>query len=265
MPSGEKQPPLSAKKVSLRDLPSEINNFASNPLDFSPHNDGESISETAKLSGSKREQPCSPSTHPQQHSIYSGHLVYVRRKLDVEPSKLSIENVESADPPCLSNYWKEQSSETKSPKEEETKLSGSSTRFSSPSSFISPLRPEPLPGSWKPGNLITNHNIVSPATETETHSQGEGYWKERFVRLQTFLKNCDQSNQEKYIQSLRSLSAAGRSKHAVELERRAIQLLLDEGIPSYNILISLLCCLFCFNFFHIFWLRSLTYYLSESN
>ncbi|KAJ3707185.1 hypothetical protein LUZ61_010890 [Rhynchospora tenuis] len=54
-------------------------------------------------------------------------------------------------------------------------------------------------------------------------------WKERFIRLQAFLKSCDQSNQEDYLRMLRSLSAVGRSKHAIELEKRAIHLLLEEG------------------------------------
>lgn len=231
MPSGEKQPPVSARKVALRDLASEINNFSS---DNSPLKDGGSIPGTAKLSGTKREQPSSPSTpHLQQQSIYSGHLVYVRRKLDIEQSKACVENVECTDPPCLSNCWKDQPSETKSPKEQEAKLSGVSTLLLSPASFISPMRSEPLPCSGKPGNLmlipLTNHTSIFPAPDSETQSQGEGHWKERFIRLQMFLKNCDQYNQEKYIQSLRSLSAAGRSKHAFELEQRAIQLLFDEG------------------------------------
>lgn len=234
MPSGEKQAPLSAKKVALRDLPSEINNFTSNLLDHSPIKDRGSIPGTAKLSGIKREQPSSPCTpHPQQHSSYSGHLVYVRRKLDIEPNKVCVENVECTDLPCSSNCWKDQSSETKSPKELEAKLSCVSSLFLSPASFISPLRSEPLPCTRKPGNLmplpLTNHTIISSDPESETQSQCEGYWKERFIRLQLFLKNCDQSNQENYIQSLRSLSASGRSMHAIELEKRAIQLLLDEG------------------------------------
>ncbi|KAI0500880.1 hypothetical protein KFK09_019098 [Dendrobium nobile] len=234
MPSGEKQPPVSAKKVALRDLPSEINNFSSNPLDYSPLRDRGSITSTPKLSGTKREQPSSPSTpHPQQHSSNSGHLVYVRRKLDIEPSKICVENVECTNPPLLSNCWKDQSSEEKLPREQEAKLSGVSTPLLSPTSFISPMRSEPVPCTRKLGNLmpvsLTNHTSVSPALESETQSQGERYWKDRFIRLQMFLKSCEQSSQEKYIQNLRSLSAAGRSMHAVELEKRAIQLLCDEG------------------------------------
>uniref|UniRef100_A0A0A9GCL2 Uncharacterized protein n=1 Tax=Arundo donax TaxID=35708 RepID=A0A0A9GCL2_ARUDO len=55
------------------------------------------------------------------------------------------------------------------------------------------------------------------------------YWNERFSRLKTYLENCDRSTQEGYLRKLRSLSAAGRSMHAVELEKRAIHLLVEEG------------------------------------
>lgn len=196
MPSGEMQPPVSAKKVTSKDFPSEINKFSSNNLNHSPLKDEGSLLGSAKLSGTKRELPSSPSTpHSQQNSIYSGHLVYVRRKLDIEQSKACAENVECTD----------QSSETKSPGEQEAKLSGVSTLLLSPTSFISPLRSEPVPCSRKPGNLMpipVNHAVVSPALKSETQSQGEGHWKERFIRLQMFLRTCDQSNQEKYIQSM---------------------------------------------------------------
>ncbi|XP_078448410.1 uncharacterized protein LOC144716986 [Wolffia australiana] len=63
--------------------------------------------------------------------------------------------------------------------------------------------------------------VFSPSTKI--------YWKERFLMLQKFLNQCDQSDQEEYIQTLRSASAAVRSKHAVDLEKRAIHLLLEEG------------------------------------
>ncbi|CAN6291613.1 unnamed protein product [Urochloa humidicola] len=55
------------------------------------------------------------------------------------------------------------------------------------------------------------------------------YWNERFNRLQTYLESCDHSTQEGYLRKLRSLSAAGRSMHAIELEKRAIHLLVEEG------------------------------------
>ncbi|XP_020242838.1 sporozoite surface protein 2-like [Asparagus officinalis] len=54
-------------------------------------------------------------------------------------------------------------------------------------------------------------------------------WKERYLQLQMFLKNCDQSSQEDYKSMLRSLTSADRSRHALELEKRALNLLLEEG------------------------------------
>ncbi|CAN6218623.1 unnamed protein product [Urochloa humidicola] len=52
---------------------------------------------------------------------------------------------------------------------------------------------------------------------------------ERFLRLQAFLRNNEQSGQEEYVRMLQSLSSVGRSKHAIELEKRAANLLIEEG------------------------------------
>ncbi|XP_006660942.1 uncharacterized protein LOC102715419 [Oryza brachyantha] len=65
-----------------------------------------------------------------------------------------------------------------------------------------------------------------PADQQRSSNQD---WKERFIRLQAFLRNNEQSGQEEYIHMLRSLSSVGRSKHAIELENRAVKLLVEEG------------------------------------
>lgn len=52
-------------------------------------------------------------------------------------------------------------------------------------------------------------------------------YQKRFIELQAFLKRCDEPDQG-YLKTLRSLSAAARSEHAVELENRAILLSLEE-------------------------------------
>lgn len=54
-------------------------------------------------------------------------------------------------------------------------------------------------------------------------------WNARFVQLQKYLKQCDSSNPEVYLQKLRSFSTDECSRRAVELERRAIQLMMEEG------------------------------------
>eukprot|EP01018_Ginkgo_biloba_P039513 Gb_25916 [translate_table: standard] len=54
-------------------------------------------------------------------------------------------------------------------------------------------------------------------------------FQERFIHLQAFLKQCDESDLLEYLKILRSLSAAARSGLAVDLETRAIKLSLEEG------------------------------------
>ncbi|XP_078163396.1 uncharacterized protein LOC144558420 isoform X2 [Carex rostrata] len=82
------------------------------------------------------------------------------------------------------------------------------------------------PQNGTKGEVTQASEATKSVSSSLTASQD---WKERFIRLQAYLKNCDQSNQEDYIRMLRSLSAGGRSKHAVDLEKRAIHLLLEEG------------------------------------
>lgn len=53
-------------------------------------------------------------------------------------------------------------------------------------------------------------------------------YQKRAIQLQVFLKQCGEPDQE-YLRTLRSFSAAARSKHAFELESRAIMLSLEEA------------------------------------
>ncbi|CAN6242482.1 unnamed protein product [Urochloa humidicola] len=85
-----------------------------------------------------------------------------------------------------------------------------------PNAETVPVKPEPLAAH---GTGI--HEDVKQSSMQ--------YWNERFNRLQTYLENCDHSTQEAYLRKLRSLSAAGQSMYAIELEKRAIHLLVEEG------------------------------------
>ncbi|KAG0460695.1 hypothetical protein HPP92_020992 [Vanilla planifolia] len=161
------------------------------------------ILDSAKLSGIKRQKSSSPSSpsNPIQNNSSNGQLVYVRRKLETEQSKA-----------CDCGFF--------------------SVVFSNFSQdFTWGL--EQLLSSKHPGDLVTtppvNKATILPALPaSEILGQGKEHLKERFIRLQMFLKNNNQCNQDEYVQKLRSLSATGRSMHAFELEKRAIQLLLDE-------------------------------------
>lgn len=245
MPTGDKQTPISVKKVALRELPNEARNIMTQPPGNSPPSkDSQAVSNTVKVYGTKRQQPERPSSPSSAHlpanNGANGHLVYVRRKLDTEPGKTSscanTEASASLEPRKSSN------GSTKEAKLLREQLQGSSSSFQT-------ITPVPVASS-----TISSQGTSPPATlgksvaglafpepkdstvtttmpvqlESPQPSASPNYWKERFLQLQTFLKNCDQASQDDYIRMLRSLSAVGRSQHAVELEKRAIHLLLEE-------------------------------------
>ncbi|KAH8945807.1 hypothetical protein BDL97_12G060400 [Sphagnum fallax] len=80
--------------------------------------------------------------------------------------------------------------------------------------------------------LGLSHTPATAATEVETSTTEHKLllcYQERFIRLQAFLKKCDDDKQEDLLQTLQSLSAAARSGHAVKLETRAVGLSIAEG------------------------------------
>lgn len=84
----------------------------------------------------------------------------------------------------------------------------------------------------KPTKTVLSEPYHSVGADAIAHSpckSREQDWKSRFLQLQMFLKKCDQSNQEEYVQKLRALPAVGRSRHAIELEKRAIKLSMEEA------------------------------------
>ncbi|XP_023770380.1 uncharacterized protein LOC111919003 [Lactuca sativa] len=115
--------------------------------------------------------------------------------------------------------------------------------------------PETLEAKSPPGGSnVNNHNLVYARRKSDGEHIGDKrrsspqkgndvvneqssvvnlsameHWNTRFVQLQNYLKQCDNSNHEVYLQELRSFSPDECSRHAVDLERRAIQLVVEEG------------------------------------
>ncbi|XP_077220740.1 uncharacterized protein LOC143854586 [Tasmannia lanceolata] len=219
IPTCDKQQPVSGKKKALRDLQNEPRNIVTQLLGNSPlSKDGRPIVDASKVTGNKRPKldcPTSPTNGTNEH------LVYVRRKAELESGKLNACDIENAYPPQSrkSGYRKQEPLKQDNQMEEPNN-----------SCFLT-LAPMPV---LKPAYGLTvaeqNNPLFSTGTSTLVNPQktcGQ-YWEERLLRLKMFLKNCEQSNHEEYIQSLRSLSAAERSRHAVDLERRSIRLSLEE-------------------------------------
>ncbi|KAL5706172.1 hypothetical protein ACHQM5_024376 [Ranunculus cassubicifolius] len=76
-------------------------------------------------------------------------------------------------------------------------------------------------------NRETNTDEVSHLRSLQRSS--DQHWNERFFQLQTLLTSIDHAKNQENIKRLQSLTPAVRSKHGVDLEKRAIQLLLEEG------------------------------------
>uniref|UniRef100_A0A1D1YPN6 NADH-ubiquinone oxidoreductase 30. subunit, mitochondrial n=1 Tax=Anthurium amnicola TaxID=1678845 RepID=A0A1D1YPN6_9ARAE len=239
MPTGDKQQPLSGKKVALRDLPNETRNIITSPQGTSPLTKQREPSPGAlKVSGTKRHHPdCPPSLHHQSacSTGTNGHLVYVRRKLE-ETGKSSTVDLGITVPPMskkINTQGKEQNHQQDHMQEPRVSCFPSPTAAASLT--ISSRGPSVPPSVGLPVNGLlaaepnsSMFSSVTPALSNRPSLRGI-HWKDRFLMLQIYLNKCDQSSQEEYVKSLRSLSALGRSMHAVELEKRAIHLLLEEG------------------------------------
>ncbi|XWS67622.1 hypothetical protein CRYUN_Cryun04dG0021600 [Craigia yunnanensis] len=241
-PTCDKQPPVGAKKTPLRDLQNE-NRIVPNSTGSSPFSkDRGPVIDPIKVSGAKRpspECPVSPS-HCQSpsNSAANGHLVYVRRKSEAELGKSS-----AFDSTSTSNCQQlrqvdqveeinQQKSQIKEPKVSYFPAFAPLPMASLTSSSVKPSLPLPLGKSaMRLAPSESNQHPVVSAAHLMDSPKGikKLHREERYYQLQVLLKKLDQANQDDYTQMLRSLSAVELSRHAIELEKRSIQLSLEEA------------------------------------
>ncbi|KAI3745278.1 hypothetical protein L1987_58389 [Smallanthus sonchifolius] len=153
------------------------------------------VVEPIKLAGTKRSQ--------QTPASNNGHLVYVRRKTESEQHKNS--TCHKANDQCSKLQEHDEKDHEQHPMNDSEGVSGK-TNITSPVADSSCLQP----------NNAKGLNIQ--------------LWEERYYKLQNFLKALDSSNQDDYRQMLHSLSSVGLSRVAVELEKRSIQLSMEEAM-----------------------------------
>jgi len=173
--------------------------------------------EPGKAVGIKRLQTDTPS-NPGYHNVY------VRRKVESEHSKVNpFQELEGNG----RDKAKEQEAHQDVQHEEANRPQVASPVAESVE-IVSSKSPEKINPEIVPEK--TEPPVASgTAIQEDVKPLNIQYWNERFNRLQTYLESCDHSTQEGYLRKLRSLSAAGRSMHAIELEKRAIHLLVEEG------------------------------------
>lgn len=215
MPAGDKQHSVSVKKVALRELPNESRNILTKPTGTSPHpKEKRLIPDSVKVVHTKRPQPddpSSPSSHQNPGIIGpNGHLVYVRRKLETEQGKMSTcLNMDSADSPESRKAGNNGTEEQNLQHSRAQELKEASHPLYMPVASLSTSSGGPSV-SRCPGRPITGFAVSEPHGSTvastipvqaDPQRPCSQEWKERFIQLQMFLKSCDQSSQEEYIQS----------------------------------------------------------------
>ncbi|KAK6922510.1 hypothetical protein RJ641_010814 [Dillenia turbinata] len=224
-----KQPIMTTKKTALRDVQNDNKVPLPKPFGGSPL-----LKETESVLGAKRpttDCPVSPLHHQSAcNNTGNGHLVYVRRKSEAEVEKGSgSDNDQSADYPQLRQLSNNGDMVRQQNQVKDPKIAVLAAMAQAPSVSLFASSRTSLPASLgKQGNLLSPRLKSFPFSENSQGMSGPR-WRERFIHLQAYLKNYDHLSQEAYLQMLRSLSSIERSRHAVDLEKRAICLLLEEG------------------------------------
>ncbi|KAM3695822.1 hypothetical protein ACJW31_07G163400 [Castanea mollissima] len=198
LPTRDKQLPVSVKKTVLRDLQNDNRIMVPNSIGNSPLlKDKSPVSDATKASGAKRASP----EHP---SRQLGH------------------QDETTQP----------NSQVKEPKDSCFPAFAPFPMAASISSSGKPSVPQLLgKPSIRPAPAESNNHPVASAGPSLSNPKGSKnlQWEDRFQILQMLLRKLDEADQENYLQRLRSLSAESLSRHAVDLEKRSIQLSLEEA------------------------------------
>ncbi|XP_018829174.1 uncharacterized protein LOC108997388 isoform X1 [Juglans regia] len=239
LPTRDKQLSVAVKKTALRDLQNDNRIMMPNSTENSPLlKDRNPISDALEVSGAKKPSLECPESPPQYQSPSSnaanGHLVYVRRKSEAELGKSSTGDSSSINAECLQSRKLNHQEETTRPKSQmEPKVSCFPAFAPLPmvASMSSSGKPSVPCNLGKPGMALApvepnNHHVASAAPLL---SNPKGSWEERYHQLKMFLRKLDEADQEEYLQMLRSFSPVELSRYAVEVEKRSIQLSLEEA------------------------------------
>lgn len=241
LPTYHKQPPVAIKKIPLRDVQNDNRSL----LHRHTESEGGSIADAIKTSGTKRLTPDCPQSPP-CHQFFSSngandHLVYARRRFESELGKRRILDQPNKN---ADNLHSTQFCQNMQQIPEQQTQMKDRNAYCAPAFAPIPLaslvtfafgEPSVPLSMGKPSNELldveSNYLKVTSEVPHSVHSKetDDQQRKERFLRLQKVLKQCDEFDQNDYIQMLRSFSPSELSRHAIELEKRAIQLTVEEG------------------------------------
>lgn len=240
----DKQFAASVKKTALRDVQNE--NRIHNPVKISPlSTDRVQVMDASKVSSTEGAPPESTMTSPVPfYQSTSGNSAstqryYVRRKHEAQFGTSCACDISSVGVDCLNSKQASHPVKTTQPTapKKEPKVSCYPALEPLPVTSLTNASGKPsvpLPhthSNMRPVPAESNCLPVACASPSSNNPKGvkKLHWEERFLQLQILLKKLDEADQEDYLQMLRSLSSVDLSKLAVELEKRAIQLSLEEA------------------------------------
>ncbi|KAK4434122.1 hypothetical protein Salat_0574900 [Sesamum alatum] len=227
------------KKTALRDVQNEnVGSIHKQQESLLPG--GRSSGDTIKVCGTKRLTPERPSSSQGLSSLaYNGtneNVMNARRRFELELGRGRLQNnVEK-----ISDYSESKNigllrqdiaQKITQPRDSNLHHIPVATSNNLTATMAFPSNGLSVPSSFGKHSNSTPAAKVYPELPRTVDSKttSDQLRTERFIRLQKFLKQCDEANQREYTQVLLHLSPAELSKHAVELEKRAIQLTIEEG------------------------------------
>lgn len=198
-----KLPVLAAKKVALRDVQNNNSNItrAIHPEILLPV-EAQSFVDAAKTCGTKRLTPDYASPPLLSNNGAHEHFNYPCRKYEFEGNRGR--NLGSTEK--IAGYPR--SANVPQIQQEVSQINGKNMHY---------------------GSFVAPNHMASKTSVPRFKESNDEQRTERFIRLQNFIKQCDGFNHRENIQLLLHLSPLELSRHAVELEKRAIQLTIEEG------------------------------------
>ncbi|KAL8491493.1 hypothetical protein ACS0TY_023200 [Phlomoides rotata] len=245
---------LGSKKTALRDVQNEnVGSILKQSESLLPGG-GKSCGDTVKVCGNKRLTPERPSSS--QGLLFLGYngtnenVMNARKRIELELGKGRFQNsVEKITEPLESkNVGQVKPDIAQKQKRDGNLHQGPVATPNNLTAIMAFTSSSPsVPTSF--GKQSHNSPVakVSPAPPRTVDSKSTNdllrIETERYIRLQNFLKKCDEADHREYSQILMHLSPSELSKHAVVLEKRSMQLTYDEGkemlrMKELNILIK---------------------------
>lgn len=244
MPAFDKQLPGVTRKTALRDVQNQKSSLTSNHQENSHFLGARPIADPTRVCGTKRLTPERPLNTNSSISLSSNgtndNILNARRRFELELGKGRIQN--NVDKFMEATHSKNLSQLQRTiPQKQNQQREGSSGR--SPVAMPNHLTPmmtfshggPPLPNSLgktarkSHAAQIDSSKFSPKPVHTLDVKVDDQQLTEHFSRLQKFLKQCDEANQTDYIQMLLRLPPPELSRLAVDLEKRAIQLTIEEG------------------------------------